>query len=56
MYFEVETSGDVREVYYITAANEDAAREKFERGDYGELYLTEVSARFILGIEEVQDA
>lgn len=54
MEFEIEGSGDVREVYHVTAENEEDARAKFERGECGEPALTEVTGSFILNVKEVQ--
>ena len=55
MRFEIEGSGDVREVYYVEASDEGEAREKFERGDLPQPAVSEVENSFILKIREVED-
>jgi hypothetical protein len=51
----IEAGGDAREVYSVSAKNEQDARDKFEQGELPQPYITEVSGSFITSIEEEKE-
>ena len=49
--YTIEARGDAREVYYVEAADEDAARARFERGDVRDPVVSEVTSAEIVSVQ-----
>jgi hypothetical protein len=54
--FEIESTGDVREVYRFEADTEQEARWMLESGEVTKAVLTEVSGLRVLQIREIKNA
>jgi hypothetical protein len=48
----IEAHGDVRELYTVDADTEEEAREKYERGDVGQPYLSETMGTEIVRVTQ----
>lgn len=53
--FEIEVTARAREVYEVTAANEQHARDLFEAGFLTRPKLTEIDDPEVLGVKELTD-